>query len=233
MADVTDATFQTQVLDRSATVPVVVDLWAEWCGPCKQLGPIIERVIANTAGQVELAKVDVDANPQVSQMFQVQGIPAVYALKDGKVVDGFTGAKGEAEVTEFVAKLLPTDQESEIDALIEQGTPESLQAALEIQPDHPGAVVAMAKVLIEHEETDTALALLNRIPESPETRHVAALARAGGQLDDDVEAKLEELLTKAKAQPEARQEFLDTLELMGPDDPRTSEYRKRLAATLF
>src|SRR3954447_5544339 len=98
MADITDATFEQDVLERSKQVPVVVDLWAPWCGPCKTLGPIIERVIAETDGKVELAKVNVDENPQVSQAFQVQSIPAVYALKDGKVVDGFIGAQPEATI---------------------------------------------------------------------------------------------------------------------------------------
>ncbi len=96
--DVTDATFQTEVLERSATTPVVVDLWAEWCGPCKTLGPILEKVVDATEGQVVLAKVDVDANPQTAQAFKVQSIPAVYAVSEGKVVDGFVGAQGEAEV---------------------------------------------------------------------------------------------------------------------------------------
>ena len=98
MADVTDATFETEVVQRSHQVPVVIDLWAEWCGPCKQLGPILEKVIAETNGGVELAKVDVDANPAVAQAFRVQSIPAVYAMKDGEVVDAFMGAQGEAQV---------------------------------------------------------------------------------------------------------------------------------------
>ena len=83
MADITDATFEADVLERSKQVAVVVDLWAPWCGPCKTLGPIIEKVIGETGGKVELAKVNVDENPQFSQAFQVQGIPAVYAVKEG------------------------------------------------------------------------------------------------------------------------------------------------------
>src|SRR5215218_2423341 len=110
--DVTDATFQTEVLDRSQATPVVVDLWAPWCGPCRQLGPIIEKVVDATEGKVVLAKVNVDENPQIGQAFQVQGIPAVYALKDGKVVDGFVGAQGEPAVQAFVDQLLPTEEES-------------------------------------------------------------------------------------------------------------------------
>ncbi len=106
MADVTDATFATDVVERSNTVPVIVDLWAEWCGPCKTLGPILEKVVGETQGLVELAKVDVEANPQVSQAFQVQSIPAVYAMKDGAVIDGFVGALPEAEVVAFIQRVL-------------------------------------------------------------------------------------------------------------------------------
>src|SRR5215831_7112897 len=95
--DVTDATFEAEVLERSATVPVVVDLWAEWCGPCKTLGPILEKVVADTGGRVELAKVNVDENQWVASQFQVRSIPAVFAFKDGKVVDGFIGALPEAQ----------------------------------------------------------------------------------------------------------------------------------------
>ncbi|HVF13340.1 MAG TPA: thioredoxin domain-containing protein, partial [Acidimicrobiales bacterium] len=98
MVDVTDATFEHDVLDRSVEVPVVVDLWAEWCGPCRTLGPIIERVVAATDGRVELVKVDVDANPRISATFDVKSIPAVFALRDRRVVDSFIGALPEAQV---------------------------------------------------------------------------------------------------------------------------------------
>jgi putative thioredoxin len=109
--DVTDATFQTEVLDRSQATPVVVDLWAPWCGPCRQLGPLLEKVVDATDGQVVLAKVNVDESPQISAAFRVQGIPAVYAVAGGKVVDGFIGAQGEPAVSEFVDRLLPSEAE--------------------------------------------------------------------------------------------------------------------------
>src|SRR5579871_329035 len=99
--DVTDQTFQEAVLTRSNTVPVVVDLWAPWCGPCKTLGPILEKVVEGTGGKVELAKVNVDDNPRVSQTFQVQSIPAVFAIANGQIVDRFIGALPEAQVQAF------------------------------------------------------------------------------------------------------------------------------------
>src|SRR5215216_4585165 len=134
--DVTDATFQTEVLERSETTPVVVDLWAPWCGPCRTLGPIIEKVVDATEGKVVLVKVNVDENPEISRAFQVQGIPAVYALKDGNVVDGFVGAQGEAAVQAFVDQLLPSDEETEVEALVAAGDEASLRKALELDADH-------------------------------------------------------------------------------------------------
>jgi len=234
MADVTDATFATDVIERSKEVPVVVDLWAPWCGPCRTLGPIIERVVASTGGAVELVKVNVDENPQISASFQVQSIPAVYALKDGKVVDGFIGALPETQVSQFVARLAPAP--SDADLLVAKGDEASLRAALEIEPDHPGAVVALASQLIGRSENDEALALLGRIPETAETRTLAARARLSERevdVADDVTGLLDSLLDKVRDDPEARQEFLDLLETLGPDDPRTLHYRKALSARLF
>src|SRR5438128_2813752 len=144
--EVTDATFERDVVERSNQVPVVVDLWAEWCGPCRTLGPILERVVGETEGRVELVRIDVDANPRASATFQVQSIPAVYALKDGKVVDGFIGALPEPAVTEFVAGL--ARPETEADLLMAKGDEASLRQALELEPDHEGAVVALAELLV-------------------------------------------------------------------------------------
>src|SRR5690606_18556847 len=112
--DVTDATFETEVLARSEAVPVVVDLWAEWCGPCRALGPIIESVIEETNGEVILAKVDVDANPQISAAFQVQSIPAVYAIENRQVVSGFQGAQPEHAVRSWVDELRPTEEKRQV-----------------------------------------------------------------------------------------------------------------------
>ena len=119
MVDATDATFEDVVLQRSSEVPVVVDLWAPWCGPCTTLGPIIERVVAATDGAVDLAKVNVDENPAISASFRVQSIPAVFAVRDGAVVDQFIGAQPEAAVQAFVDRLAPA--RSEADLLADEG----------------------------------------------------------------------------------------------------------------
>jgi len=235
--DVTDATFATEVVERSKQVPVVVDLWAEWCGPCKQLGPILERVIDETQGKVVLAKVDVDTNRQVAAAFQVQGIPAVYALRDGKVVDHFVGAQPEANVRAFVEGLLPSAEEDAVGQLVAAGDEGSLRKALEVEPGHEGAVVTLAELLVGRGgEADVAeaLALLERIPESAETRRVAALARVGTAVaGDDVTAELDALLDQVKDDEDARQRYVDLLEVLGADDPRTAGYRKQLTSRLF
>jgi putative thioredoxin len=234
MIEVTDATFERDVLERSTHVPVVVDLWAEWCGPCVTLGPILERAVAATVGAVELVKVDVDHNPEVAASFQVQSIPAVFALRDQRVVDSFIGAAPEATVREFVARLAPAP--SEADRLAEAGDEASLRAALELEPDHARAVVALAELLVEQGQAAEALELLGRVPETGEARRVAALARVsvnGDAGSDDVDDRLSDLLERAKDDAEARQQFLDLLELLGPDDPRTPKYRKALTSRLF
>ena len=240
MADVTDATFEQEVLLRSDTVPVVVDLWAPWCGPCKTLGPIIEKVIAETEGKVELAKINVDENPQAAAAFRVQSIPAVFALRGKKVVDQFIGALPEAAVREFVARLAPA--KSPADKLVDICTEDALRAALDIQPDHAGAVVGLAELLVAHgteEAVEEALALLARIPETPESRRVAALARMGGGsaatavVADGLEPKLDALLERVKDDEAARREFLDLLEVMGPEDPRSMKYRRAMTSRLF
>ncbi len=233
MADVTDATFDTDVVERSKQVAVVVDLWAEWCAPCRQLGPILEQVVAETNGEVELAKVDVDANPAIGEAFKVQSIPAVYALKDGQVVDGFMGAQGEPQVREFVQRLLPTQEESEMDRLLAAGDEASLRSALEIESDNTEAVTALAALLIGSSRVEEGIGLLERIPESPETRRLAALARTGDTTTEDVDAKLATLLASVKVDGDARQEFVDLLEVLGVDDPRTADWRRKLSAALF
>jgi putative thioredoxin len=233
MVDVTDATFQTAVIERSMTVPVVVDLWAEWCGPCKQLGPIIEKVIAATDGQVELAKVDVDANPNIAQAFRVQSIPAVFAISGGQPVDQFIGALPEAEIAAFVAKLLPTKEQTEVERLVEAGDEASLRAALELEPDNTEAITSLAELCAGEERPDEALALLEKIPETPDTRRIAALARRGPEAALGVDQRLAELLDQVKGDDDARKEFVDLLELLPDEDPAKADWRRQLSRQLF
>lgn len=233
--DVTDATFEAEVLDRSAEVPVVVDLWAPWCGPCRTLGPILEKVIGATDGKVALAKVDIDENPRIAQTFRVQSIPAVFALRDRQIVDNFIGALPEHSVQEFVDRLAPV--ETEVDRLMAAGDEASLRQALELEPANEKAVVALADVLAERlpATAEEVLALLAKIPETPETRRLAALARTGAVTPSSsaVTDELDGLLDRVKDDEAARQRFLDLLEVLGPEDERTAQYRKAFSSRLF
>jgi putative thioredoxin len=231
--DVTDATFQTEVIERSATMPIVVDLWAPWCGPCTTLGPILERVVDSTEGAVALAKVNIDENPQIAGAFQVQSIPAVFAVYQGAVVDSFIGALPEHDVRQFVESLGPSEDELAFFAMLEAGDEASLRAALDVDPGNEAVIVKLAEVLVAQGQSAEALGLLTRVPETDAVRHAAAAARVSMKPTDDYDVKLASLLDQVKADAVARQEFVDLLELMGPDDPRTAGYRKQLTSRLF
>ena len=231
--DVTDATFESEVIEKSNDVTVVVDLWAPWCGPCKTLGPIIEKVIDATDGAVVLAKVNIDENPAIGQAFKVQSIPAVYALQDGAVVNGFMGALPEHEIQTFVDSLGPSEQAQAIGKLVSAGDEGSLRLALQMEPANEDAIGTLGELLVADGRTEEALALIERIPENDRTRKIAASARIGDVPDDDNDEKLTGLLDRVKDDDEARQQFVDILELMGADDPRTAGYRRQLTMRLY
>ncbi len=232
--DVTDATFSTAVIERSKSVPVVVDLWAEWCGPCKTLGPILEKVIAETNGKVELAKVDVDANPEISQAFNVQSIPAVFALREGKIIDTFVGALPEAAVREFIARLAPGA--SKVDQLLDAGDEVSLRAALGLDAKNVDVAVKLGDLLRQGDRLDEAEAVLEPFAHVLNAKTVLArirLQRSGVRLDGDLDLTLEHLLEQSSSNEEARSHLLEVLDALGPDDARYVSFRRRLASQLY
>lgn len=233
--DVTDESFEADVLDRSRTTPVVVDVWAPWCGPCRTLGPMLEAAVEATEGRVVLAKVNSDENPAVSQAFRIQSIPAVFAIADGKVVDQFLGAQPQAAIDEFVQRLDTGGAPTEIDLLREAGDEASLRRALELAPDDADVIVDLAELLAGDDRGAEALELLARIPENADTRRISAFVRSGGAFTtpDAIESRLAALLDAVKDDDAARQEFVDLLELLGADDPRTAQWRRQLTSRLF
>jgi putative thioredoxin len=259
--DVSERDFQTAVIDRSHTLPVVVDFWAEWCGPCRQLGPVIERAVAQRAGQLELAKVDVDANPLLARTFGIQGIPAIKAFRDGRVVAEFVGAQPPAAVERFLDSLLP----SEADALVAKGDEDSLRRALELEPARADAAVPLARILRARGETDEALAILARVPGSFAADGLAArialeraaaspgqpggaaspgqpgaldLSEAFAALDAGEYEKALDLLIAALpsadgARDDVRRVVVGVLDELGVDHPLARESRRRLASALY
>ena len=232
--DVTDATFASSVIERSMTVPVVVDLWAEWCGPCKTLGPILEKVINETGGAVELAKVDVDANPQVSQAFKVQSIPAVFAVHEGQIVDSFVGALPEKAVREFVERLAPGA--SVVDQLVGAGDEASLRSALELDAANAEAAIALGDLLRQSDRLDEAESVLEPFVNLLGAKTVLArlrLQRSGVNLEGDVDFTLDHLLEQTATDATAKDHLLEILDALGPDDARYVTYRRRLASRLY
>ena len=250
--DVFENNFQSAVLDRSHTVPVVVDFWAEWCGPCRQLGPLLERAVSARAGKVELAKVDVDANPGLARAFRIQGIPAVKAFREGRVVTEFVGAQPAAAVEEFLDSLRP----SEADALVERGDEASLRRAHELEPTRADAAVPLARILKDRGESAEALKVLARVPGSFAADGLAArialeaaaeksgapavpdLSQAFAALDAGEHERALDLLIGALpsadgARDDVRRVVVGVLDELGVEHPLARDARRRLASALY
>ncbi len=241
--DVSEAEFEREVIERSRTVPVVVDFWAGWCAPCRALGPVLEEVAGRREGDVVLAKVDTDANPAISERYGIQGIPAVKAFRDGRVVDEFVGVQARAVVERFFDDLVP----SPADALVAAGDEESLRAALALEPARADATLALARRLVGRGARDEALALLEAVVGDFQADGLAARLRLAGEdrlapalaaLDDDQVVRGLNLLLEAvpdagETQDDIRRVIVGELDRIGADDPLARDMRRRLAAALY
>ena len=243
--DVTESTFQTEVIDRSHTAPVVVDFWAEWCGPCRALGPVLEKLASEADGAWSLAKVDVDANQQLSGALGIQGIPAVKAIKDGKIVAEFTGALPEPQVRAWLDKLGPTPAELLVAEGAEAETEGNLElaadryrAALTAEPANAAARSALSRVDLQLRAGGDEDDLRRRAARDPAdvdaATALADILAARGDFDAASKVLIEAVRVTAGEQRErARTHLLGLLEALPADDPRALAARRSLSLVLF
>jgi putative thioredoxin len=244
--DATEATFDTAVLQRSHELPVVVDFWAEWCGPCRALTPLLEKAVAERAGKVELVKVDTDANPRLAAAFRIQGIPAVKAFKDGRVAAEFVGVQPKPAVERFLDALLP----SEADALVAAGGEGELRRALELEPGRADAAVALARLLAARGDREAALQVLGNVAGSfaaeglaarlrleqddPELRDAFAALDAG-ELQRGLDALIAAIAAASDQdrRDDLRRAVVGVLDELGAEHPLARESRRKLASALY
>jgi putative thioredoxin len=244
--DVTTATFEQEVLEASKSLPVVVDFWAPWCGPCRALGPIIEKVAGELEGRVKLVKVDSDENPELSAAFGIRSIPNVIAFKDGRPAAQFLGAQPEAQVRAFIEKLLPSAAEQALEraeALFAAGDidgTEQALAAVAREPDLKPRIAALehgiayARAGTEGPTEEELRAKLAADPDDHEARLALAFAFAAGRRYAEAMEELLEIVRRGKdwRDGEARKQLLALFDLAAAEPALVAEYRRKLASAL-
>jgi putative thioredoxin len=223
--DIDQQDFAREVIQRSEDVPVVVDFWAEWCGPCKTLGPALEKVAEEYGGAFQLVKVDVDANQELASQFGIKSIPTVIAFKGGKPAAQFMGAIPETQIRQWVDVLLPTEEDRMVDRardLVldgdETAAEEILRQVLERVSDHHDGATALASMLIARGETEEALILLGKLPRTSEVERLEAAARVTAAQEIDVSA-IERRLAEHPDDDAARLELGQALAARGEYEP--------------
>lgn len=208
MIDVSEENFEAEVLERSTEVPVLVDFWAPWCGPCKTLGPLLEKLADEYKGEFRLAKVNVDENPNLAGVFGIQGIPAVKLFKDGDLASEFTGALPEPMLREFLTKFLPTAADKEADEaarLEEEGKAaearKAYQAILDSDPNHAKALVGLGRLAMNEDDSEAALRYLERVSLVDDERKEADRLIARLKLQSGATTNENALREKVKANP--------------------------------
>ena len=251
--DVTEATFQSEVLERSLTTPVVIDFWAEWCEPCKQLSPVLERLAVEGGGSWVLAKVDVDANPRLAQMFRVQGIPMVYAIVGGQPVDAFSGVVPEAQLRQWidavlkaggVAVAMPEDPRlNEADEALITGDLDAAERAykkiLSESPADSAAEAGLAHVALARRVTGVdpaaAIAAAEANPDDVTAQLLAADIEVLSAQAEQAYSRLVNLVRRSAGEDREtiRKHLVSLFTVAGPDDPAVAGARRALASALF
>jgi len=216
-----DANFMEDVIEASKAMPVIVDFWAPWCGPCRQLTPALEKAVKAEGGKVKLVLINIDENQAVAGQLKVQSVPTVYAFKDGQPVDGFMGAQPESELKKFIGKLTgDTDVIAEAETLVERaqasleagdigGAAQDFASALQMNPENPQALAGLARVSMDSGDVDTAKALIDGAPEAIKDHADIASVRAALSLTEGAPADGEavdtghgDLIVKIEAAPD-------------------------------